>query len=180
MNTFIGSIAILGALLGSNVQACSFGGGGGLFKPTLERWEQHEGPRSKDPRAEGDYWEKVPAPIVSVLKVTRGTTSPGSSCNDAGTITLEISLPEDSTYDIKEFGFYFRVISGKLPDEIFPDIPLIGEINNGKVNLFFAWLDGHPKYQFPLDLEIEVFLITNGLNIGKSSKFRVTSEIGKG
>lgn len=169
--------AISGLLLTNNANACSFGGVD-LFKPSLERWEQHAGPKQKDRNAEGDYWEKVPAPLVQVLKVTRGTTSPGSSCNDAGTVELEISLPEGSTYDISEFGFYFRVTKGKLPDEIFPDIPLTGEIKNGKVILFLAWLDGHPKYQFPLDLNVDVFMITNGLNIGESTTFKIKSGVG--
>lgn len=173
-------IVIFGLLLiNNNVQACSFGGAS-LFEPTLDRWEQHAGPRQKNPNAKGDYWERVPTPHVRVMKVTRGTTSPGSSCSDAGTIELEISLPESSTYNIREFGFYFRVISGRLPDEIFPDAPLVGEVKNGKVTLFLAWLDGHPKYQFPLDLSVEVFMVTNSLNVGRSSIFKIKSGIGKG
>lgn len=158
--------------------ACSFGGAD-VFTPTLERWDQHPGPKQKDSKSEGDYWEKVPAPVISVTNITRGSTSPGSSCSDAGVINLEISLPESSTYKIDEFALYFRVVSGKLPDEIFPDVPLVGPIKDSKMTLLLAWLDGHPKYQFPLDLEIEAFLITNGLNIGPSTKFKVQSGIGK-
>ena len=158
--------------------SCSFAGAE-VFEPTLMRWEQHPGPKQKDKNAVGDYWEKVPAPIIQVMNVTRGSKSPGSSCADAGVINLEISLPESSTYQIEEFGVYFRVLNGKLPDEIFPDIPLIGSIKDGKMSMLLAWLDGHPKYQFPLDLEIEATLVTNSLNIGPATKFRVKSGIGK-
>ena len=158
--------------------ACSFGGSE-VFKPTLERWNQHPGPKQKDRNFEGDYWEKVPVPIVSVTNVTRGSTSPGSSCSDAGVINLEISLPASSTYKIDEFALFFRVVSGKLPDEIFPDIPLVGPIKEGKMTLLLAWLDGHPKYQFPLDLEVEAFFVTNGLNIGPSTIFKIESGVGK-
>ena len=158
--------------------ACSFGGSE-VFKPTLERWSQHPGPKQKDRNSEGDYWEKVPAPIISVTNVTRGSTSPGSSCSDAGVINLEISLPASSTYKIDEFALFFRVVSGKLPDEIFPDVPLVGPIKEGKMTLLLAWLDGHPKYQFSLDLEIEAFFFTNGLNIGPSTLFKIESGIGK-
>ncbi len=155
--------------------ACSFSGFD-LFKPTLERWEEHPGPAQKGEK--GDYWEKVPAPVVKVSGVTRGSNAPGSSCSDAGTLALEMSLPEASTYSIDEFGFYFRVKSGKLPDAIFPDVPMIGVIEKGKSNILFAWLDGHPSRQVELDLEIEVFLVTNDLNIGPSTVFTVKA--GKG
>ena len=158
--------------------ACSFGGSD-VFMPSLERWEQHPGPKQKDRNAEGDYWEKVPTPIIKVTNITRGSKSPGSSCSDAGVINLEISLPASSTYKINEFALFFRVVSGKLPDEIFPDIPLVGSIKEGKMTLLLAWLDGHPKYQFPLDLEIEAFFVTNGLNIGPSTIFKIESGIGK-
>lgn len=158
--------------------ACSFGGAN-VFSPSLEEWEQHPGPKQKDSNADGDYWEKVPTPIIKVTNITRGSMSPGSSCSDAGILNLEISLPESSTYKIDEFALYFRVLSGKLPDEIFPDVPLVGPIKDGKMTLLLAWLDGHPKYQFPLDIEVEAFFITNGLNVGPSTQFNIKSDIGK-
>ena len=99
--------------------------------------------------------------MITVTNVTRGSTSPGSSCSDAGVINLEIALPEASTYSIDEFGVYFRVKSGKLPDEIFPDIPLVGMVEDGKMSMLLAWLDGHPQYQFPLDIEVEAFRPNN-------------------
>lgn len=74
--------------------------------------------------------------------------------------------------------FYFRVKSGELPDAIFPDVPMIGSIENGKSNILFAWLDGNPSSQIELDSKIEVFLITNGLNVGPSTIFTVKA--GKG
>lgn len=164
------------ALLSPAALACSFAGAE-VFTPTLERWEQHPGPAQKG--GEGDYWEKVPAPVVRVSKVTRGTAKPGSSCDDAGTILLEISLPEESTYSIEEFGVYFRVLDGQLPDAIFPNIPLVGGYEDGKMTLLLAWLDGYPSQQIPLDLKVEAFLVTNGLDIGKSTTFRIKSEIGQ-
>ena len=158
-----------------NVLACSFGGSD-LFKPTLKRWEQHPGPAQSG--GKGDYWEQVPAPIVKVAAITRGSTAPGSSCSDAGTISIEISLPKESTYSIDEFAFYFRVKSGKLPDEIFPDVPMVGTIENNKSNILFAWLDGHPSRQIELDLVVEVFLVTNGLNVGPSTVFTIKADKG--
>ncbi|WP_444897877.1 hypothetical protein [Microbulbifer sp. SSSA005] len=168
-------IVISSLLSAQGALACSFSGSD-LFKPTLKQWEQHPGPAQKGEK--GDYWEQVPAPIVRVSGITRGSSAPGSSCSDAGTLSLEISLPKESTYSIEEFGIYFRVKNGVLPDAIFPDLPVVGAIENGKSNILFAWLDGHPSHQIALDLEIEVFLVTNGLNVGPSSVFTVKA--GKG
>ena len=160
-----------------SVFACSIGSTS-RFEPTLERWEQHPGPAQTDPAGGGDYWEKVPTPVVRVAAVTRGSTSPGSDCGDAGVIELEISLPESSTYGIDEFAFYFRVVRGVEPDEIFPSIPLVGIVDGGIAKLTLAWLDGDPRGQMPLDLEVEVFLVTNGLNIGPPTRFVVKAGAG--
>ena len=166
------------AIFANNALACSFVGGAKPFHPTLKRWQQHAGPAQKTNGAKGDYWERVPQPIVKVIEITRGTTAPGSECSDAGTISLEISLPKSSTYSISEFAFYFRVQSGQLPDAIFPDAPLVGVIKDGKAQIFLAWLDGHPSTQLPLDLKVEMFLVTNDLKIGASTFFEVKD--GKG
>ena len=170
---YIAASAIVSMFLHSHAYACSFGGAD-VFVPTLERWEQHPGPAQTG--GVGDYWEKVPAPVVTIIEVTRGTAKPGASCADAGTVSLSIALPPESTYDISEFGFYFRVVRGKLPDEIFPDIPLIGRVENNKSTILLAWLDGHPSKQIALDIEVEVTLVTNGLNIGSPTKIKITSD----
>lgn len=148
------------------------------FTPSLKTWARHPGPGQTHENSDGPYWEPIPTPVVRVVKVTRGSAAPGMSCADAGTIELEVSLPSSSTYNIGEFGVYFRVKSGRLPDEIFPSIPLKGEIKDGRMRIFLAWLDGSPKHQFPLHLRVESFLITNDLHIGKSSFFLVKAGIG--
>lgn len=165
-----GALALSLGLTGS-AEACSIAGAE-LFKPTLDRFASHPGPGQKD-RSKGDYWEKVPAPVVEVTGVKRGTKSAGSSCDDAGILTLTLSLPESSTYKMEQFAVFFRVLQGRLPDEIFPDLPLIGSVRGGQMELVLAWLDGHPSRQFPLDLKVEAFLVTDGLNIGPSTIFEV-------
>ncbi|MCW8880511.1 MAG: hypothetical protein OQK04_04410 [Kangiellaceae bacterium] len=159
----------------NSIFACSFGGSD-LFKPSLERWEEHPGPAQKG--KDGDYWEKVPAPVVNVSSIKRGSAKPGSSCDDAGIILLEISLPKESTYSIEEFAIYFRVKEGQLPDAIFPDVPLTGEYKDGKMTLLLAWLDGHPSSQIALDLKVEAFFVTNSLNIGESTVFNIVASKG--
>lgn len=150
-----------------------------VFKPTLERWDQHTGPKQQDPAAAGDYWEKVPRAIVEVKTVRRGSGSIGHSCDDFGIIVLEVSLPETSSYDIREFGVYTRVIGGVDPDEIFPAIPLVGFVEEGKALLHFVWLDGAPGHLRPLDMNVELFLLTNGLDIGPSTFFQINSAVGE-
>lgn len=144
------------------------------FKPTFDRFEYHFGPAAqKHPSAGGDYWEPVPRPAVEVVKLSRGKADPGMSCDDAGIITLSIALPASSTYSIEQFGVYFRVIEGAPPDMIFPPVPLVGLVKDNRMTLLVAWLDGHPSKQIPLDLKVEAFFVTNGLDIGASTIFEI-------
>jgi len=175
---FIGIIFFSSLVFMHSAFACSFGGVE-RFIPTLERWEEHPGPAQSDPNSDGEYWESVPAPVVKVSKITRGSTGAGHSCSDAGTITLEVTLPKESTYSLEEFGVYFRVLSGKEPDLIFPDIPLTGQIKDDKATFFFAWLDGHPSKQISMNLEVDALFVTNSLNIGKSTRFNISADKGQ-
>ena len=175
MKTLIKYLSLSLLLLSHQASACSLATAG-IFKPSLERWEQHPGPAQKGEK--GDYWEPVPAPVIKSINVTRGSSSSDGSCDDAGIISIEIALPESATYSIDEFGFYFRVVSGKLPDAIFPDVPLIGDIKDNSSYIRLAWLDGHPSDQIDLDLQVEVFLVTNGLNVGPSTVFSIKANKG--
>ena len=176
---FVAALAVtLPLMMSGDVLACSLSGSK-LFRPTLERWDQHPGPAQEDPESKGDFWEKVPAPAVRVVGITRGRSDDGSSCEDAGTVSFEISLPEESTYTIDEFAFYFRVSGRQEPDEIFPSVPVLGVVEGRAARVSFAWLDGHPARQSPLDMTVEVFLVTNDLTIGPSTVFRVRAEKGR-
>lgn len=170
--------AVAFAILGlRSAAACSLATSG-VFEPTLEDWERHPGPKQTDSKSSGEYWESAPAPIVQIKRLTRGTTNDGSSCGDAGLVVLEIALPKESTYSLSEFGIYFRVKSGKQYDQIFPNVPINILVHEGKGIVSLAWLDGHPKHQSPLDLEVEAFLISNDLNIGPSTFFKLSSKKG--
>jgi len=146
------------------------------FVPTLKEFDEHPGPAQQNPPVEGDYWERIPAPVVKVVRLSRGTTADGSFCGDAGTLQLAVSLPASSTYKVGDFAVYFRVVSGKLPDEIFPNIPLVGAVNGKEMSITLRWLDGAPSQQTPLDLSVEVFFISNSMNIGASTLFAVKSD----
>ena len=166
------SLVFILGFISSNAFACSFSGYD-VFQPSLKRWEQHAGPAQSNPDSDGEYWESVPKPIVTVSKVSRANYKSGSSCDDAGLIELEVELPSTSTYNINEFGLYFRVLSGKEPDLIFPDVPVKGRVIDNKMILLFSWLDMMPSKQYPLDLTLDATFITNSLNIGKPMTFKV-------
>ena len=149
-------------------QACSFAPGYDRFKPSIATFE---------PRLDGDFDALLPPPAVSRIQVTRGTASPGLSCDDAGTLTLDLTWPKTSVYRLSEVGFYFRVLNGKGPDRIFPLQPVSGKIDGQKTRFFFVWLDGQPSSQRPLSLDVEVFAVNKGLEIGASRRFRITDEM---
>lgn len=148
-------------------QGCSFAPGYNGFLPSAASFEA---------KMDGDHIALLPAPTVTSVKVKRGTASAGASCDDAGRLTLDVNWPLSSTYKLNEVGFYFRVVRGKQPDQIFPLEPVYGEILGQRAQFLFVWLDGHPSDQSPLNLEIEVFAVNKGLQIGPSQKFRVANE----
>ena len=115
----------------------------------------------------------IPAPVVRVTNVPRGSISAGASCGDAGTVTLSISLPATSKYKVEQFGVYFRVVEGIPPDEIFSNRPVKGDVAGGRMDLLFPWLDGAPSGQKPLNLKVEAFFVTDSLDVGPSTVFEV-------
>ncbi|WP_041713887.1 hypothetical protein [Paraglaciecola sp. T6c] len=171
------ALALLFYLVNFSASACSFFTGG-LFQPTLERWEQHPGPSQINEGAEGEYWESVPAPVVSNIEISRANYKGNNSCSDSGVITLEVSLPNISTYDISEFGVYFHVVSGELPDMIFPNIPLSGIPKEDTLRFVFPWFDQHPRKQKPLNLVVEARFISNGLDLGSATTFSIEQNDG--
>ena len=177
MKRFLVLFLFLSLPFSPQAQACSLASAA-PFKPTLERWEPHPGPKQQDPAAPGGYWEKLPKPLVKVMEVRRGTGEVGHLCGDFGAIALEVSLPENSSYEIEDFGIYTRVIGGTDPGEIFPAIPLVGFAENGKTLLYFHWLDAAPDHLKPLDMNVELFLVTNGLDIGPSTFFQINNAVG--
>jgi hypothetical protein len=165
-------LVILFTLFTSDVSACSFAGVK-LFRPTLDRWEQHPGPAQLNPDTGGNYWEPVPKPVVKNITITRASYKGGSSCNDSGVISFTVYLPNSSSYELSEFGVYFHVTDGVMPDMIFPDLPLIGIAKGNEMTFVFPWLDQRPSIQKPLNLVVEARLITNGLDLGEAMTFRI-------
>lgn len=167
-------LALLG---GAPAGACSFAGTQ-IFEPGDNQWQKHPGPKLSDPDAEGDYWLPIPAPIVKVDRIKRGTQAAGSSCADAGLLFLEISLPPESPYTLGDFGIYLRVLEGTALRAIFSDYPLALDTEGDSRSLMLVWLDGHPDDHLPLDLKVEAFLVSPSLQIGASSTFQVQSAPG--
>lgn len=156
-------------LISLEVGACSFAPGYFEFQATPNEFKM---------KMDNGVIALLPAPKVTVDKVTRGSTSPGSSCDDAGMIHLSIEWPKESVYSIDEIGFYFQSENGIEPDLIFPLAPVKGEVKSNTAKFFFVWLDGHPKYQKELNFNVNVFAVNKGLQIGQPKT--VTIKANKG
>ena len=150
-------------------QACSFGPGFAVFEVDQKGFEHKFDTND-------EFIAFLPAPKVLITNITRGTAAPGSTCADAGIISVDVYWPEASQYELDEIGFYFRTQSHKLPDLIFPlepVAPLTANISGNRAAFTFVWLDGHPDQQIPLDFELEVFAVNKGMEIGPPAKLRV-------
>lgn len=145
-------------------QAYSFHGAD-LYVPTLTPMNLHFLKDGKTP-------EPIPQPEVKITSLVRGVAEPGVGGNDAGRLSISITMPSTSTYDIGQFGVYFRVIEGTADDLIFPDVPVVGERHGREMSLTFLWLDP-PMQQNHLKLKVEAFFVGNGLEIGPSRLFEV-------
>ena len=163
MKSFVFAALIFSPIV---AQACMFVPGYEAFHPAVATF--HE-------RTVNHQQALLAAPDVTVVELVRGSAEAGASCNDAGWLTVNLVWPKTNAYKISEIGFYFRV-KGKTPDQIFPLVPVVGTISGQRSRLRFVWLDGHPSQQKPLNLDVEVFAVNRGLEIGASRRFRVVSE----
>lgn len=94
-------------------------------------------------------------------------------------MALSITLPPTSSYRLDQFGIYFRVVDPAWQRKIFPITPLVGTEKDGKIEVYFIWPDGSPSEQKPLELKVEAFFVTNGLDIGPSTVFEVKAPVGQ-
>jgi len=163
---------LLAALLACPLfsHACSFAPGYERFTPAVASFES---------RMDENLVVLLPAPRVGAIQVERGKVAPGASCDDAGSLSLTLDWPASSAYKLKEIGFYFRVVGGKEPDRIFPREPIVGKNVGRQARFFFVWLDGAPSSQTPLKLDVEVFAVNKGLQLGAVRRFRITDAMRK-
>ncbi|WP_345552598.1 hypothetical protein [Microbulbifer aestuariivivens] len=169
MRNLLISVFISFGLFSAQSIACSFAPGYYTFETEPEGFEM---------KMDKGLIAILPAPQVQIDKITRGSAAPGSSCDDAGMIHITIKWPSDSVYTLDEIGFYFQSENGLEPDLIFPLGPVRGKPEGNEVKFFFVWLDGHPKYQKPLNFNLNVFAINKGLQIGQPTTVKI--EAGKG
>ena len=162
------SLIILMATLSVPALACSFAATTKAFTPSPATFQSKLNTR--------DRFALLPPPRVELLSIKRGTAAPGSSCDDAGVITIKVSWPTTSIYPLKNIGFYFRVASGQAPDYVFPLTPVTGtRIKNGATEVSFIWLDGSPEQHKMINFVLEVFAVNRGLEIGPSATIEIKS-----
>lgn len=169
--TIILAAAILSQAFSEVAQACSFGVS--PFKPTHQRFDWILGPGTTD----AERWynrERVPAPVVEVTGVRRATNS-GNSCDYLGWITLSVSLPASSGYNLEQFGIFFRVVDGSFPDGGTFDRAQRPPVADGRISLLFPWSELPSSRQglLRIRLKVEAFLVTDDLSIGPSTIFEV-------
>jgi hypothetical protein len=64
-------------------------------------------------------------------------------------------------------------VGANRPDKLFPLKPITGTITGQRSRFAFIWIDGHPSEQRLLNLDIEVFAVNKGLEIGPAHRFRI-------
>ncbi|MDU8941912.1 hypothetical protein [Ovoidimarina sediminis] len=116
----------------------------------------------------------IPRPILSDAHLTRGTEPPGSSCDDAGTLSFRVGLPDGFEPGIGEFGLLLDVVEGDDAYHIFPDVPIAlrSDEGGGTARVFFAWLDGAPRDHVRLKMTVEVRFVY-GTRQGPPGAFRI-------
>jgi hypothetical protein len=164
-------ISILTLLLSAvsiNANACSFAPGYFEFKSE----------QNFKAKMQNEVIALLPAPKAKIIKIIRGSSSDGGYCGDAGIIMLSVEWPKGSVYSLEEIGFYFQADNGMKPDLIFPLEPIKGTINKNIAVFQFVWLDGHPKYQKPLNFKVNVFAVNKGLQIGQPTQIHIEAKKG--
>ncbi len=163
---------------GTQAEACTLITSG-LYRADAEA----QGPPGSRPGAGNGGWsqEPIPAPVVAVREVVRGTVPPGTTCDDAGRIRIEVAMPENAAGSLDDFGIRFRASDPKNRYAfIFPDIPLVpGKTSDGTYEIFLVWLDGSPIRQGTIDMTVDAVLVTADRRNGPATRFRVYSKPGR-
>jgi hypothetical protein len=138
------------------------------FAPTFQQFEGNR-PAFERLRSRVESTE-LPLPSVQVIGLQRGIASDGFSCDDAGTLKIRLTWPRNGIYKPSDVGFYFRVISGRTPDQIFPLHPIAPrQWNDYTAEVAFHWLDGHPSEHGALNFRLEVIPVNKGLELGPAA-----------
>lgn len=156
-------------LFGSAAGACSFAE---MERFTPGTWEWHD----ITTKSGETVWEAIPAPVIKKITIKRGTAAAGMSCDDAGIMTVEVTLPKSSSYNIRDFGLYFRQVGGTAPQDVIYSIPVTGAVK-GKTSTFtFVWLDGATSEQVKMDFTLETFFVTGDFSVGPSTFTKIVTK----
>lgn len=152
------------AIVPTFVHACKLAQGYEKFAPAVDSFVA---------KWDGGRVATLPAPEVKVIDVQRGKSQSDAPCPSSGLVTLDVKLPKNSFYKLDEVGFYFRMTSSKRPDQIFPLEPVVGQLLGPRARFAFRWFDDDLEHQRPLNIEVEVFAVNGGLQLGASQKVHV-------
>jgi len=111
-----------------------------------------------------EWSEHLYPPEIKKITVTRGK----KPCY-FGTIIIEVSLPNNSHYQISDIGFYFVQDTTNLLTSIFPDSPLFAQTSaTGKHFIEFQWHD--QKYSQKLNHPFYLVTVLKNSRISGMSK----------
>jgi|SRR5262245_17758268 len=154
-------VAIIGALFwligGRNAEACSFI----VPKHELDATEQR-----LDHQPPGQV-------VATLVSIGRGR-APGpnaNSCDDLGTIRIELLRFEDDRTPQEKLGYVVKLAEGTLPEHwLLQDTPYrILPDRDGRLRFTLVWIDGATDEQEPIDFSLVVSAVDLAGNEGPPS-----------
>ena len=116
---------------------------------------------------------RIPAPEIASASIVRGAGG-GATCDALGFLSVQIKWPRGSDYDLEQVGFEYRVVSGEVPEGLFPGGVLVSPSSGRKAEHQFTWQDLPPGQQRPLSLVLEVRAVTPDRQRGAPAQIVVT------
>lgn len=134
-------------------------------------------PYTIDPQAQATDATPPSAPVATVQSVKRGKgpeyagcSQSASSCDDLGTILLQVSATDDQT-DTASLGYRIELVSGSLPSGLtLPATAVRPALSGG---LLLVWLDGASDDQEALTFELSVRAVDLAGNEGPPTSVAV-------
>lgn len=114
----------------------------------------------------------LPAPTLEPADVWRYEGPPRGCGSGLGMLTVRLAWPADARAGLDAVGFYFRVVEGEAPADLFPAIPVVGRHGDGQASFDFMWLEGAWGMR-QLDFVVEVFAVDAALRIGPATRLVV-------
>jgi len=113
-------------------------------------------------------WDPIPQPEVHVASVERALSDIPGRCNNYTWVVIEVTIPADSAFSLKDLGFAFRSPKSQDPFLSFPNFPIKSSaVSDDGLTMRFRFGFSPEETTVP----IEVFAMNKALQIGRSTSF---------